>query len=97
MLGKQQLTEKAVVFKKTCHFISVDDHLFVFENMKKEEACGIGCFLVAMLNSDNLRGLAAVSYTHLVRYLFCNEIDWKILALQTFSPPSIKGLLDSVQ
>lgn len=57
-LQEAEVTEKAVMFKKPCHFITEGDHLLVLENMKKEEACGIGCFLVAMLNSDNLRGLA---------------------------------------
>lgn len=33
-------------------------HLLVFEKMKNEDARGIGCFLVAMLNSESLLGLA---------------------------------------
>lgn len=33
-------------------------YLFVWEKMKKAEPAGIGCFLVAMLNSDIRRGLA---------------------------------------
>lgn len=33
-------------------------YLFVWEKMKKAEPAGIGCFFVAMLNSDIRRGLA---------------------------------------
>ncbi|KAG8326103.1 hypothetical protein J6590_050432 [Homalodisca vitripennis] len=33
-------------------------HLLVLEKMKNDEAGGMGCFLVAVLNSESLLGLA---------------------------------------